>query len=249
MRVLVTGSAGAIGRAVCARLMASGHEVVGLDLRPTDGVTRSVVGDVASRAVWDDALAGCGAVVHLAAALEFDEYDFVRDQVPANVVGVYHMFEACTALGVKRIVLASTVQVAGAFFKKGMPLLRVADGTWPYNTYGCTKVFLEEMGKMYARNEQMTVIAARIAYLPRDVETARGMSARGRRIYLSHDDAGRFLERAVVAEGEKLVAGSFHAMYVTSRIPEGGILDLTEAREVLGWEPADVYPAGLPFAV
>src|SRR5947209_7837973 len=47
-RVLVTGAAGRIGRAVVRELKARGHFVRGLDLRPTRGADESVVADVAS---------------------------------------------------------------------------------------------------------------------------------------------------------------------------------------------------------
>ena len=48
-KVLVTGSAGCIGRAVVAELRRRGHEVRGLDLGPTPGLGDFVVGSITDR--------------------------------------------------------------------------------------------------------------------------------------------------------------------------------------------------------
>ena len=53
-RVLVTGSAGRLGRAVVAGLTARGHTVVGFDLKPTPGLpeSQSYVGSLRMRTWW-----------------------------------------------------------------------------------------------------------------------------------------------------------------------------------------------------
>ena len=70
MRVFVTGASGLIGRALCAALLAAGHEVSGLSRtgassRLPEG-TRVVVGDPTVTGAWLEALAACDACVHLA---------------------------------------------------------------------------------------------------------------------------------------------------------------------------------------
>lgn len=59
MRVLVTGAAGFIGRALCPVLAARGHEVVPLE--------RRVTGDLSAFSDWPRVLSGVDSVVHLAA--------------------------------------------------------------------------------------------------------------------------------------------------------------------------------------
>lgn len=61
--VLVTGSAGTIGRALCAQLAAEGVQARGLDLRATG----AAYGDVCDASAVARAMAGCAGVVHLAA--------------------------------------------------------------------------------------------------------------------------------------------------------------------------------------
>ena len=71
MRVVVTGSTSAVGRRVCARLAATGHDVLGLDRRssvpPAPGVEIRVV----DLAVADlrNLLAEADTVVHLASEI------------------------------------------------------------------------------------------------------------------------------------------------------------------------------------
>ena len=62
-RILVTGSEGLVGRALCATLEARGYELVGLDLRGT-GKER---GDVRDPGRVREAVSGCRGIVHLAA--------------------------------------------------------------------------------------------------------------------------------------------------------------------------------------
>ncbi|MBX3028864.1 MAG: SDR family oxidoreductase [Chloroflexi bacterium] len=61
---LVTGSNGGIGRATVAALVASGHEVIGLDLRPGDDplLGRSIVLDLADGPAVEDLCASVGRV-------------------------------------------------------------------------------------------------------------------------------------------------------------------------------------------
>ena len=70
-RVVVTGSAGAVGRRTCARLAELGHEVVGLDRRPGVIPAPGVVLRVVDLAVADlrAELEGADVVVHMAAGV------------------------------------------------------------------------------------------------------------------------------------------------------------------------------------
>ena len=243
--VLVTGSSGAVGRAVCKALAAAGHRVRGFDLVPNAEVSDQILGTVADAALMERAMEGVQAVVHLAAAMEWLE--FLRDQVPANVIAIFHLFEAAKRQNVPRIVLASTIQVAR--WKKDQ-LRTIADGTSPSNTYGATKVFAEAMGQVYAHRAKTCVIAARICWLPRNADTVRVIREHnGQTSYLSHDDAGRFFLRAVDAQHPDLAPGTFHAMYITSKVPAGmpERVDISEARTLLGYDPQDTFPEGQPY--
>src|SRR5437763_4925175 len=107
--VLVTGSAGRVGRAVVRELQARGHPGRGFDRVPTPGLGDCVIGDLTDAAAVRRATAGAGTIIHLAATP--DDADFLSELVPNNVIGVYHVFEAAREAGVKRLIVASSGQV------------------------------------------------------------------------------------------------------------------------------------------
>ena len=108
MRVLVTGGAGFIGRPVVRVLQQAGHEPRVLDraLDPADDVT-----DLTRVRA---ALAGCDAVVHLAAkvGLGFD-LDDLDDYVRQNDLGTAVLLRAAAGATVRRLVYASSMVVYG----------------------------------------------------------------------------------------------------------------------------------------
>ena len=111
-KVLVTGSAGRLGREVCKALLAGGF-----DVRATDRVYRRElpfaleVADLLDDTAAYRLLDGCDAVVHLA------NYPHVGAISPAqrlyreNVSMDVNVFQAAVDVGVRRIVFSSSVQV------------------------------------------------------------------------------------------------------------------------------------------
>lgn len=262
-RVLVTGCAGAVGKAVCAELMRCGHFVRGFDLIPMPAeiaLSESIIGSIQDRAAIDSAMQGINVVIHLAA--QPDQGDFYTQIVPKNIIGVYNVFEAARAAGVRRVVLASTVQVISGIDWTKAPI-KVEHGTAPTNTYALSKVFAEELGRMYARLYAMSVIAVRIGWFARSAESARHIGQGGQGVYFSPGDAGRFFEccvRAEIApnlpavhqpkgqppEGPPPPAGDFHILFATSKPPGNPPLDLETSRRVVGYVPQHTYPQGAP---
>ena len=105
MKVLVTGSAGIVGRPVVEALRARGHEVRGFDRRPSPGLDDAVVADLTDEPAVRAAVAGMEAVVHLAAQPVDAPF---ADLVGPNVVGLYHVMNAAREAAVRRLVLASS---------------------------------------------------------------------------------------------------------------------------------------------
>jgi UDP-glucose 4-epimerase len=102
MKVLLTGSAGRIGRALFNAL-AAGHEVVGLDRQPF--ATTRFVGDLGDRALLQAALEGVEAVLHVAALHAphvglVDEAEFAR----VNLDALAQLIALARAAGVRRVV-------------------------------------------------------------------------------------------------------------------------------------------------
>ena len=243
--VLVTGSAGRVGRAVVRELKRRGHTVRGLDLAPTPGADVSLVGSITDAETVRAAVDHAAAVVHLAATPDDD--DFLAKLLPNNVVGVYHVLEAAHAAGVKRVVLASSGQVVWWQRLTGpLPIGPDVPPT-PRGWYAATKLFQEAAGRAFAEGRGMSVIVARLGWCPRNREHAEELTRTewGPDVYLSPGDAGRFFACAVEAPADL----RFEVVYAFSRPVGKEYHDLAPARERLGFEPRDTWPEGIEEVV
>jgi UDP-glucuronate 4-epimerase len=166
--ILVTGSAGFIGQAVCGALLARGEAVVGLDSfndyydpqLKRDRVARiashagftQVTADLADRAAVDALLARFrpDRIVHLAAQAGV-RYSFERPQayVDSNLVGFVNLLEAARrAGGVGHLVYASSSSVYGGNTKQPFSVDDPVD--LPISLYAATKRANELIARVYA---------------------------------------------------------------------------------------------------
>lgn len=108
MRVAVTGAAGGIGQAVCARLEAEGARVFGLDRTETDAaewVQIDVTDEDSVRRAADEVVARAGGVDGLVAAAGIVEDDVAADEMSVEqwdaVIGVNlrGVFLSCREFG------------------------------------------------------------------------------------------------------------------------------------------------------
>jgi uronate dehydrogenase len=239
--VLVTGAAGRIGRATTAELQKCGLRVRGLDIVAAPGLTDSVVGSITNRDVVRRAMQGVSALVHLAATPDDD--DFYTQLLPNNLVGVYEVIEAAREAEVPRVVLASTGQVVWwQRMRHDYPIGPDVQPT-PRGWYAATKCFLEAAGRSLAEAAGRSVLAVRLGWCPRSSQQAREIDATdwARDVYLSPGDAGRFLTACVLTTAEIRYA----VVYACSKPCKNPIYDLTNARELLGYEPYDIWPQGV----
>jgi uronate dehydrogenase len=243
LRVLVTGSAGSVGRVVAPALAGRGHTVRGFDRESSGRLDDEHRGDLTDRAAIDRAMEGIEAVVHLAAYP--NPADFVEVLVPSNVVGLYHVFEAAREAGVQRMVLASSAQAASGALRSGPHPITVDQRPTPRNMYGLAKAWAEQMGRMYADLGHFTGFAARIGWYPRDRAEAAKLESRGlENAALTHDDAARFFIHAVEAAAPP---DGFAVLFAVSRSEDTPPMDLGPAERLIGYAPHDRYPEGIHF--
>jgi len=116
--VLVTGATGFVGAAVARVLLAARRRVRALTRHASDGRNLAgldieiALGSLEDRASLTAAVAGCGALYHVAA----DYRLWVRDPAQmfrANVEGTRTLMEAAQAMGVERIIYTSSVATLG----------------------------------------------------------------------------------------------------------------------------------------
>ena len=119
--VAVTGAGGFIGDAMSRRLVAEGHEVVGIDVDPAAAARVTEAGaqfrraDTSDRGAVRGALQGADLVVHTAALLPGNAS--MADAVRVNVGGTENVCIAARDAGVKRLVHLSSVAAWGYDFK------------------------------------------------------------------------------------------------------------------------------------
>jgi uronate dehydrogenase len=237
--VVVTGSAGRLGRAACRELLRRGWHVRGFDRHPGP-VGEAIVAELADTAALGAALSGAVALVHLAATPDDD--DFRSRLLPDNLVGLRACLESARAAAVPRLILASSGQVNFVQQQEGPWPIRVGDPLSPRGWYAVTKVALEAAGQVHARVTGATVISVRLGWCPRSHDHAEelGRSFHGPHCYLSPGDAGRFFAAAV----EHPVPPGHHVVFAASRPVALEILDPEPARRLLGWAPRDRWPEG-----
>lgn len=115
-RVLVTGANGFVGRALCEQLATAGYAVIPAVRRGSGLANEAVIGDMGPSTDWHLALAGCDAVVHLAARVHVmresgqDPSALYRE---TNTEATLNLACQAAQAGVKRFVFISTVKVNG----------------------------------------------------------------------------------------------------------------------------------------
>ena len=195
-RVVVTGAAGFIGSHLCERLLADGHDVVGIDCftdyydraRKESNLRDSLSHEKFKLLELDlvdadlrPALDGASVVFHLAAqpgvrpswGRHFGRY--VRD----NILATQKLLEALKEIRVQRVVYASSSSVYGdaeTFPTRESALPK------PVSPYGMTKLAAEHLALLYMRNFDIPASSVRYftVYGPRqrpDMAFSRFISA------------------------------------------------------------------------
>ena len=166
-RVLITGGAGRVGRAVTARFVAHGWDVRVLDIVPDVQIEGAeyVQCDLNDYPKLREAVHGCQAIVHLA-AIPSPGMASGPDLFHINVAGTFNVFEAADAEGIGRIVQASSINAMGCAWNlvdMDIQYLPV-DEAHPSSTtdpYSFSKKLVEDIGDYYWRRSGISSIGLR----------------------------------------------------------------------------------------
>jgi Nucleoside-diphosphate-sugar epimerases len=181
-RIVFTGGSGKAGRHVLPYLKAQGHEVLNIDLVPSQvrGIN-TIHADLTDSGETFNALsmhfdfagletgkgpAPVDAVVHFAAVprilIRPDNATFA-----ANTVSTYNVIEAAVKLGIRKIIIASSETTYGVCFAEGdkdyhsFPLTEDYDVD-PMDSYGLSKVVNEKTARAFAMRSGADIYALRI---------------------------------------------------------------------------------------
>jgi uronate dehydrogenase len=256
-KVLITGAYGLVGNVVYGHLAQDpeAYDVYGTARRrhPSDRVLQdrlheipeekfSLV-DLADFVGMQRAVQGMHTVVHMAADPSgMSGWDSILD---SNLIGAYHVFEACRLAGVQRVVFASSAQVNfGQRIKMppqtgdkrapvGLPVTH-EQPTRPPNLYAASKVWGEALAYVYALRHEMSCICVRIGWVITEDRPPLDKFAWSSTVWCSQRDIAQLVERCVCAPPDL----RFDVFYGISN-NRVRFADIEHAREVLGYAPQD----------
>ena len=238
MRVVVTGSAGRLGRNVCAVLAEAGHAVTGLDRVEHPGgrvvdltdaeATRSVIAELEPE-----------AVVHLAAiAIPFSAPEHVIFRV--NTTMAFTVIEAAILAGATRVLAASSPTVFGYGTPGWRPArlpLDESERPKPSNAYSLSKVVVEETVEAFARaNPAVRLAAFRPCYVIAPEEWDGALTQQG------HTIVDRLLQPELAAVSlfnyvDARDVGDFIGLWLDASSAPSGATYLVGATDALATSP------------
>ncbi|WRS38401.1 SDR family oxidoreductase [Thiobacillus sedimenti] len=157
----MTGASGFVGRALCEDLEANAYGTVRVLRRGARRAGDVAVGEIDAATDWRAALAGCDAIVHLAARVHV--MDEISDDPLAlyratNTVATLNLARQAAQAGVKRFVFVSSVKVNGE--GRDAPY-RETDPPAPEDDYAISKWEAEQGLQQIARETGLEVVVLR----------------------------------------------------------------------------------------
>jgi nucleoside-diphosphate-sugar epimerase len=173
---------------------------------------------------------GVDTVVHLGADPSMEAK--WESLLPNNIIATYNVFESAHQAGCRRIIFASSVNAVlghptDVQVHTNMPIR-------PINLYGATKVWGEAVASSYAAQTDLSCICLRFGWVvDRNSDQIR-LDHQYIDITFTYEDLTRLVTAAIEAPDKlkyKVVHGISNNRWKR--------LDISEARELLGYEPQD----------
>ncbi|WP_136068727.1 NAD-dependent epimerase/dehydratase family protein [Modicisalibacter radicis] len=191
-RLLVTGAAGGVGRAIRPHLQTLAQKVRLSDIADLGQAAEHeelVSCDLADAQAVYELVKECDAIIHLGGVSVEQPWN---DILQANIVGAYNLYEAARHLGKPRIVFASSNHTIGYYPRTTR--LDTEVPRRPDSLYGLSKCFGEDLASLYYHKFDIETLSVRIgSCFPKPKDT-RMMAT-----WLSVDDFMRLMKRAFVA--------------------------------------------------
>lgn len=155
MKILVTGSSGHLGEALCRSLPTIGYEVIGCDRLPSPYTQH--VGDLSNAEFVEECMAGVDVIIHSATlhkphVVTHSKQDFIDSNISATLI----LLEAAVKHQVFSFIYTSTTSTFGDAMKPYAddPAVWVTEelAAKPKNIYGVTKLAAENLCSLFHRN-------------------------------------------------------------------------------------------------
>lgn len=223
-RILLTGGAGTLARAVLPLLVGRGFAVRSIDVRPLEHLppgVESALCDIRDREAVARVMDGVDAVVHTAAWHGIHLRDHpASDFWELNAAGTFNLFETATSAGARGFVFSSTIGVYGDSSRPvgAEPAIWVTEDLpcRPTDIYGTSKVIGEDLAAYYGRSGRIATCALRY---------------------------GMFVPESFIRAGVRLLYGGVDARDVASAVMAALELVLAPG----GWLGAFNIVSALPF--
>lgn len=186
MQCFVTGASGRIGSAIVTDLLAHGYTVVATDQvvpreqrDAPDDAYRFIQMELNDVDAIKDAMAGCDAVIHMAAipspGKHPDEMVFNN-----NMNAAFSVLQAAALLGIEKAVVASSLSALGTvwaptpFLPEYAPVDE-AHPLKPHDCYSLSKGLIEDIAMMFHRRTGMEIAAMRFPWVLRPSDYAEAV--------------------------------------------------------------------------
>jgi NAD(P)-dependent dehydrogenase (short-subunit alcohol dehydrogenase family) len=232
-KVLVIGAAGNIGSYFAE------HSNKRYDLRlmvrnndDKDSVRRFgeiVTGDLVDLDGLKKLCAGIDTIVHMAG--DPSPTATWQELLDANIIGTYNIFAAAKTAGVRRIIYASSIHAVSGYPPDYQ--VHTNDPVNPGDLYGVSKCFSEALARYMAEKEGVSAICLRIGGF-QPTEPMKGEKGIGMLdAWVSRRDLNQLIEKCI--DAEHIQFAIFHGLS-DNRFKR---LDITDARELVGYAPQD----------
>ncbi|ARP89202.1 NAD-dependent dehydratase [Bordetella genomosp. 9] len=201
--LLLTGAGGNLGKVLRERLKpyAGTLRLSDIaDLGPAQPGEEIMLGNLADADTVDAMVRGADAIVHMGGVSVERPFDEI---LPANIQGVYNLYEAARKHGVRRIVFASSNHVIG-FYRQG----QVIDADAPVRPdgyYGISKAFGENLSRFYFDRYGIETVCLRIGSSFPEAKDRRMLVT-----WLSYDDLTHLIAQSLFVPhvGHTIVYGA-----------------------------------------